>query len=367
MIRNLLIIVIFVLPGISSGQIDYNLEIQPIFNNSCTSCHDSDHSSGLDLLSYSTLMAGGVIIPYDHTNSELYDRITRDESADGDMPPTGSLTQGEINIIAQWIDEGALGIPGSNSGCTDSEAYNCADDDGVNYTFEVGALTFVNGCNYDLDDYSQITYIGGCEDGPCEGFYNPGAITDDGSCDYYQAPHDTDVEFIVADNGINVDWSGFVPPQNANVIGYIIQRCTASCVFITGNPFPWPNGSGIGYTETSFFDAFDWEESLDSCGEDCAGQVKYAINVHYSNAESYGMAIGTSYVTPGGCPAAMGDLNGDSAFNVLDIVGLANCVLANNCTELENGCAGDMNSDSAYNVLDIVALANCVLANNCGS
>ena len=62
---------------------------------------------------------------------------------------------------------------------------------------------------------------------------------------------------------------------------------------------------------------------------------------------------------------ALGDINGDGGFNVLDIVGLANCVLANNCSDLGNGCAGDMNSDGGYNVLDIVALANCVLANNC--
>ena len=64
------------------------------------------------------------------------------------------------------------------------------------------------------------------------------------------------------------------------------------------------------------------------------------------------------------CPA-LGDLNGDGGYNVLDIVALANCVLGNNCSDLENGCAGDMNGDGGYNVLDIVALANCVLANNC--
>jgi hypothetical protein len=61
----------------------------------------------------------------------------------------------------------------------------------------------------------------------------------------------------------------------------------------------------------------------------------------------------------------LGDLNGDGGFNVLDIVTLANCVLANNCAELENGCAGDLNGDGGWNVLDIVTLANCVLANNC--
>jgi len=65
------------------------------------------------------------------------------------------------------------------------------------------------------------------------------------------------------------------------------------------------------------------------------------------------------------CPA-LGDLNADGGFNVLDVVKLANCVLANDCTELEHGCATDMNGDGGVNVLDIVTLVNCVLANNCG-
>ena len=66
------------------------------------------------------------------------------------------------------------------------------------------------------------------------------------------------------------------------------------------------------------------------------------------------------------CPA-LGDLNGDNGYNVLDIVSLANCVLGNNCIDEENGCAGDINEDGGYNVLDIVTLANCVLSNSCGS
>ena len=50
---------------------------------------------------------------------------------------------------------------------------------------------------------------------------------------------------------------------------------------------------------------------------------------------------------------------------MLDIVTLANCVLAENCADLEYGCAGDLNGDGGFNVLDIVTLANCVLASNC--
>jgi hypothetical protein len=65
--------------------------------------------------------------------------------------------------------------------------------------------------------------------------------------------------------------------------------------------------------------------------------------------------------------SALGDVNGDSMHNVLDIVGLANCVLVDGCADLEYGCASDLNDDGNYNVLDIVALANCVLADSCGS
>ena len=71
------------------------------------------------------------------------------------------------------------------------------------------------------------------------------------------------------------------------------------------------------------------------------------------------------------CCPEMGNINGDTedcedVWNVLDIVMLANCVLALNCADLPYSCAGDMNGDGGYNVLDIVTLANCVLAGSCG-
>ena len=33
----------------------------------------------------------------------------------------------------------------------------------------------------------------------------------------------------------------------------------------------------------------------------------------------------------------------------------------------ENECDGDLNGDGGYNVLDVVILVNCVLADNCSS
>ena len=97
--------VILFIFSFSYGQIDYQTEIQVIFDSNCTSCHGN--SGGLDLTSYSSLMAGGnsgaVIVPNDHQNSILWQQISL-----GSMPPNGSLESSKIDLIKKWIDEGAL-------------------------------------------------------------------------------------------------------------------------------------------------------------------------------------------------------------------------------------------------------------------
>ena len=123
--------------------IDYNTEIQPIFNTNCVNCHsygsNSFNNHQLDLTSYSTLMSGGesgdVIVSGDSTNSILFQKIS-----DGSMPPYGSglnLTAYEISLIAQWISEGAFEEE-DTTGCTDPDAINynpeaTIDDDSCEY------------------------------------------------------------------------------------------------------------------------------------------------------------------------------------------------------------------------------------------
>ena len=102
-------IYISILFGLINAQVDYATDIQPIFNNSCTSCHGN--SGGLSLSSYDNLMSNNVVVAGNHADSELYNRITLPETANGDMPPAGSLSQSDIDLIAQWIDEGALEVP----------------------------------------------------------------------------------------------------------------------------------------------------------------------------------------------------------------------------------------------------------------
>ena len=105
------------------AQVDYDSEIQPIFNSKCTQCHGN--SAGLNLSSYENIMQGSnngdVIIPYDYVNSELWQRINS-----GQMPPgNNDLTNDQVNLIAQWIDEGAL--PEANTSYCD-ESYTYIED-----------------------------------------------------------------------------------------------------------------------------------------------------------------------------------------------------------------------------------------------
>ena len=93
--------------GTSSSCVHYSTDIQPIFNNNCILCHTSSHPSGLDLstnASYTSLISNNVIVSGDHTNSKIWDYIST-----GYMPMNADdLNTDNVNLIAQWIDEGAL-------------------------------------------------------------------------------------------------------------------------------------------------------------------------------------------------------------------------------------------------------------------
>ena len=93
------------------SQVNYESQIQPIFNNNCIFCHQNGGSATLNLTTYSGTMTGGwsgpAIVAGDHQNSLLYQRIIQPMGTDGSMPPNDPLSQSQIDLIAQWIDEGA--------------------------------------------------------------------------------------------------------------------------------------------------------------------------------------------------------------------------------------------------------------------
>ena len=54
--------------------------------------------------------------------------------------------------------------------------------------------------------------------------------------------------------------------------------------------------------------------------------IKYTLSVGYPNNNYWGSAFGNYYYTP--TTYVMGDLNGDSAINILDIVLMVNIILS---------------------------------------
>jgi len=90
---------------ILAQQVDYQTQIQPIFNENCTNCHG--YSGGLALGNYDQLMSGGnsgdLVIPGDFQNSILWQRIDS-----GEMPPGGNISNAQLELIETWIMEGAL-------------------------------------------------------------------------------------------------------------------------------------------------------------------------------------------------------------------------------------------------------------------
>ncbi len=101
------------------AQVDYASQIQTIFNAKCTSCHGG--TSGFTLTSYNTLINSvgaqygtSIVVPGDPNASGLVDKIEPSPQFGTRMPQGGTLPQGEIDLIRQWITEGANAVPTNN-------------------------------------------------------------------------------------------------------------------------------------------------------------------------------------------------------------------------------------------------------------
>jgi WD40 repeat protein len=91
--------------------ISFSRQIAPIFKRNCNGCHYPGKLKGeLDLTTYNGLIKGGkhglVVKPREPGASPLIEEISGDEPS---MPKEGdALSQRDVNLIRQWIKEGAL-------------------------------------------------------------------------------------------------------------------------------------------------------------------------------------------------------------------------------------------------------------------
>lgn len=94
---------------VSMENVSFSSDIYPLVERRCIKCHGGEFpSAGLSMESYESLMSGSqngeVIVAGDANNSLLFEKI---ES--GEMPKRGQhLTPEQIELIRQWINEGAV-------------------------------------------------------------------------------------------------------------------------------------------------------------------------------------------------------------------------------------------------------------------
>ncbi len=93
--------------------VDFEKEIQPIFQDACIKCHGPEKQKGnLRLDSSAAALKGGkdgvVLEPGHSDKSDLYRRIILPEGDDDVMPSKGDLlTKKQTDLIKDWINEGA--------------------------------------------------------------------------------------------------------------------------------------------------------------------------------------------------------------------------------------------------------------------
>ena len=141
----------------------------------------------------------------------------------------------------------------------------------------------------------------------------------------------------------------------SNFIRILIDKCY-------GNYFP------IGFKFKVSLDNVFWDSSFNTTYDDEGNIIYDPNNLPYDSTSNYieqdfNIKAMFGFFAPdddGWIDSNFGDVNADGEINVLDIVALANAVLASDTSDLEDA-AGDMNQDGEFNVLDIVALANAVL------
>lgn len=111
---------LFGLTAYSYAQVDYEDQIQPIFDEYCVECHGGQN--GVTLSSYSAVMGSvgatyetEIVEPGKPDESPLVDKIEPNPEIGERMPQGGPfLTDDEINLIRTWIAEGAHETPVSN-------------------------------------------------------------------------------------------------------------------------------------------------------------------------------------------------------------------------------------------------------------
>ena len=391
-----------------TAQVDYDSEIQPIFNSKCIQCHGS--SAGLNLSSYANIMQGSmngdVIIPYDHAASELWKRVNS-----GQMPPgNNDLTNAQVNLIAQWIDEGALPEAGSancDEGYTHIEDLpdNLVNNNNEDQCFFNEDLAVIN----NLITLNSLNYTNLLETGVQS--WNTSRLvswvltyTLNGSNGVNQqlTVLPEDIGNLTSLASLYMEWNYItVLPESFSALTNLFNLVISNNL-LTSLPEDFGNLTNLFFLDLGYNQISNIPESIGNLqnirylwlfynqlsqlpesicnlpliwdGMDYANYPYFASGGNQlcdsnlipdcvGNSSNFEISLDQYYYSfimdaPQDCPddALAGDLNDDGILNVLDIVLMVNMVL-------DDGYDGvaDMNGDGVINVLDIVTLINTIL------
>ena len=405
---NKILSIIFSL-SIAISSIDYATQIQPIFNSNCGGCHLSNSAGGLNLANYSNLMSSGSVIVGNHESSQLWIRTD-----DGSMPPSGSLSQSDIDLIAQWIDEGALEEPANEC----NEGYNYIEDYPMNTCIVLdGSQCFYNDDIEALQDIININNLENTIDNSLYlGFQNwsggrltrllVGDNSNGGFTTLTELPESIGnltslVQLYIDDNNLTT-----LPESIGNLsnLFYLVANFNN----LTALPESIGNLSNLifldlGYNEISYIPdsignlanlqtlwIFDNQlstlpDSICSLDLDWNGYTSGASVVPYfgsggnllcdagqipdcvENSSNFEISLDAAYylfsvVHEQVCEDTLiGDINLDTLINVLDIVTLVGSIVGGDSLDGQSLTNADVNEDGLVNVLDVVLLVNQIV------
>jgi hypothetical protein len=113
----------------------FNEQVLPIFQSTCAvpECHDAETAEeGFVFESYAGIMSSDEITPFEGNSGEIIEKIM-DSDPDDIMPPPPQdpLTQSQIQLIVDWIDQGALNLSCPDVVCDTLE---------VTFSGDIGAI-----------------------------------------------------------------------------------------------------------------------------------------------------------------------------------------------------------------------------------
>lgn len=146
----------------SADTVYFQNKVLPLLISSCakSNCHDAiSRQEDIELTSYQTIMAAGIINPGDPNGSDLYEVLNEtDPNKIMPRPPSNPLTAAEKDLLFRWILQGA-----KNNACND------CDSTTITYSAAVAPMINTNckGCHnpaflsagLDLTTYTNVRSI----------------------------------------------------------------------------------------------------------------------------------------------------------------------------------------------------------------